>query len=44
MTNQPTKFILYKTDNDQIKVDVLIKDNFMNKIGISDFLHFKRII
>ena len=26
MTNQPTKFLLYKTDNDQIKVDVLIQD------------------
>jgi len=26
MTNQPTKFLFYKTDNDQIKVDVLIQD------------------
>ena len=26
MNNQPTKFLLYKTDNDQIKVDVLIQD------------------
>jgi len=26
MQNNPTKFLLYKTDNDQIKVDVLIQD------------------
>ena len=26
MNNQSTKFLLYKTDNDQIKVDVLIQD------------------
>ena len=26
MQNNPTKFLLYKTDNNQIKVDVLIQD------------------